>query len=56
MAKLIFACGMLSSVTVIDPAQMASIIGPTAQGIVLNVQHALNIDSVMPALKRVASR
>jgi hypothetical protein len=56
MAKLIFACGMLSSVTVIDPAQVASIIGPTAQGVVLNVQQALSIDTVMPALKRVASR
>jgi hypothetical protein len=56
MAKLIFACGLLSSVSLIEPAQLTSVFGPTAHGVVMNIQSALSIDTVMPGLKRVTSR
>jgi hypothetical protein len=56
MSKLIFACAILSSASLIGPAQVVNYFRPTAQSIAGSLKSALSIDTVMPALGRVGKR
>ena len=52
MSKLIFACVMLSSASLLDPAQVVNFFGPSAHTIGSKLRNALDFDTLMPGLKR----
>jgi hypothetical protein len=56
MSKLIFACVMLSSASLLEPAQVASYLGPRAQHVGEILRDTLNIKHVLPGFVRMDRR
>ena len=56
MSKLIFACLMLSSASLLEPTQVVNVLGPSVQSIAGTLRSAFDFNSIMPAFKRYDKR
>jgi len=52
MSKLILACVLLSSATLLAPAEVVSYFGPSVQTFAWKLRAALDFDSLAPVLRR----
>ena len=56
MSKLICVCGMLSSLSLVEPAQVVNTVATSIQSIGSTLKSAFDINTIIPALKHADRR